>query len=252
MKQHLIPETGLRLRRSAGHLEGNADVVPELCVPGTDRLRASVLVPWADVVCGLLTSFAVGPRVPVTLELSLEMCAPVRLHDTVGLSGRVVKAGSAVTHVEVEVRVGGVPAGLGSASFMLAPDATLVLPDADEVLSRFGDGSRRLTVPYTERVDCERARPGIARLPRTQETTNASQTINGGVIALAAEEAVLSSEPAGTVVDAMALRYLRPARVGPAVASAVAFGDLWRVEIRDAGAGDRPCVLATVRTTGPG
>ena len=247
-KRHLMSEMGLRLWRSGEHLEGTADVVHELCVPGTEQLRTSVLVLWVDLVCGLLTSFGVTPRVPVTLELSLEMFATARLNGTVGLSGRVVKSGSAVTHAEVEVRVDGMPAGLGSASFMLAPDVTLVLPDTDEMLRTLEGGDRLLATPYAERLGCERRQPGTAWLPRTDDTANASRTIHGGVIALAAEEAVLSAEPAGSNVEAMTLRYLRPARVGPAVATAVPFGALWRVEIRDAGAGDRPCVLTTVRT----
>lgn len=250
MNRNFIPEMGFSLRRSADGLEGTCEVAPELCAPGTDQLRSSVLVLWADVICGLLTTAVVSPRLPATLELSLEMFAPAPLGSRVDMAGRVVKSGSAVTHAEVEVLVDGVPAGLGAASFMLSPGVTVELPGLDELLEGF-HGRLRAGKPYAERVDCERLTAGRARLPRTDQTMNASQTIHGGIVALAIEEAVLSAEPAGTVVSAMALRYVRPARVGPAIAIADRFGERWRVDVRDAGAEDRSCVHATVATTRP-
>ena len=53
-------------------------------------------------------------------------------------------------------------------------------------------GRRRLTTPPAERLGCERVHPGTAVLPRTDEVLNAAGTINGGLIAVAAEEAALS------------------------------------------------------------
>ena len=45
-----------------------------------------------------------------------------------------------------------------------------------------------------------------------------------------------------------ALRYLRPARVGPVVAKADVLAGLGRVEVRDAGSDDRLAIVATTRT----
>lgn len=251
MNRDFLPQMGLSLHRSAdgAGLDGTCVLVEDLCAPGTDRLRASVLVLWVDVISGLLTTSVVAPRVPVTLELSLDMFEPARLSSTVDLAARVVKAGSAVTHVEVELRVDGAPAGLASASFMLLRDTSITLSDSlDDLLANFR-GELRVGKPYAERVDCRRLGRGRASMPRTEDTVNASDTVHGGLIAVPIEEAVLSAAPAGAVVSAMALRYVRPARVGPAVAVAERFGDLWRVDVQDAGAGDRSCVHATVRTT---
>jgi hypothetical protein len=47
----------------------------------------------------------------------------------------------------------------------------------------------------------------------------------------------------------MALRYLRPVRIGPAVATADVRAGLGRVEVRDAGGDDRAVVTATTRTS---
>jgi acyl-coenzyme A thioesterase PaaI-like protein len=248
MDRNFIPEMGFSLQRSGDGLAGTCEVVPELCASGTDQLRSSVLVLWADVICGLLTTAVVQPKLPATLELSMEMFAPATIGSRVDMTGRVVKSGNAVTHAEVEVFVDGDPAGLGAASFMLSPGVTVQLPSLDELLEGF-QGRLRAGKPYPERVGCERLEPGRALLPRRPDTINASQTIHGGIVALAIEEAVLSAEPPGTVVSAMALRYVRPARVGPAIAVADRFGERWRVDVRDAGAEDRSCVHATVATT---
>ncbi|HWI43178.1 MAG TPA: hotdog domain-containing protein [Nocardioides sp.] len=249
MNRNFIPEMGFSLRRCGEGLEGECAVGEDLCVPGTHHLRASVLVLWADVICGLQTAAAVAPKIPATLELGLEMFRPAPLGSTVRMFGRVVKSGNAVTHAEVEMYVDDEPAGLGSASFMLAPGVEMQLPELDELLAGFRC-ELRIGKPYAERVGSDRLGPGRARLPKTPDTINASDTIHGGLVALAIEEAVLAAEPPGTVVTAMGLRYVRPARVGPAVAVAEQFGERWKVDVQDAGAGDRSCVHATV-TTGP-
>ena len=71
--------------------------------------------------------------------------------------------------------------------------------------------------------------------------------MNGGLIALAAEEAVLSLEPDGATLSSLSLRYLRPVRVGPAVATAQTRSGLGQIEVRDAGNENRLSVLATAR-----
>jgi acyl-coenzyme A thioesterase PaaI-like protein len=83
-------------------------------------------------------------------------------------------------------------------------------------------------------------------LPRTTDGLNAAGTVNGGLIALAVEEAALSLTPGATLVS-MALRYLRPVRTGPAVATAEVRAGLGRVEVLDAGGDGRPAVAATTR-----
>ena len=76
---------------------------------------------------------------------------------------------------------------------------------------------------------------------------NASHTMNGGLLALAVEEAALSALP-GTTLSSLTMHFLRPVRVGPAIARAVGGDGLARVEVSDAGADDRIAVSATVRS----
>jgi acyl-coenzyme A thioesterase PaaI-like protein len=86
---------------------------------------------------------------------------------------------------------------------------------------------------------------------RSEEGLNSANTINGGLLAVAAEEAVLSLCP-GAALCSLALRYLRPVRIGPAVATARLRNGLALVELADAGDGNRLAVTATARTFGTG
>jgi acyl-coenzyme A thioesterase PaaI-like protein len=89
----------------------------------------------------------------------------------------------------------------------------------------------------------------VAQLGHSDEVLNASNTVNGGLIALATEEAVLSLSP-GATLSSLSLHYLQPARVGPVVAEADVHQGLGQVEVHDAGNENRLCVVATSRTFG--
>jgi acyl-coenzyme A thioesterase PaaI-like protein len=75
---------------------------------------------------------------------------------------------------------------------------------------------------------------------------NASGTLNGGLLALAVEEAALSAEP-GTTLASLSIRYAQPVRKGPAVAHAEVRDGLGQVVVRDQGRDDRLAVIASTR-----
>lgn len=139
------------------------------------------------------------------------------------------------------------PVAFGAASFMASPDPAVRLRRPFGIDSPPND--RRLRVPLAERAQCERRAAGVAVLPRSEEGLNAANTVNGGLIALAAEEAVLSLAPCRTL-SSLGLRYLQLARIGPIVATATLREDIGRVELRDSGNDNRLTTLATARTFG--
>jgi acyl-coenzyme A thioesterase PaaI-like protein len=242
---HILAELGLAVGRSGDSVVGSARVVPEMWAPGTTSLRTSILATWVDHVAGLAAIDVLAPRVPVTLELD------VHVHDwppsagTVHAVSRVVKAGRAVVVCAVDLTGdGGAPGAMGTASFMAAPDPRVELPSLTSLDAAGAAGPLRL--PFAERAGCRVREPGVAVLPRTADGLNAAGTVNGGLIALAVEEAALSLTPGATLVS-MALRYLRPVRTGPAVATAEVRAGLGRVEVLDAGGDGRPAVAATTR-----
>lgn len=255
---HILLELGFAVRRDGAVLRGSGEVTPFMHAPGTQRLRTSILATWADVLTGLLAARAMGPRVPVTLELDVQLYRPAPSSGTVSAVGRCVKAGRSVFVAEVSFRDGsGSEFAFGAASFMVAPDTALTLPALTSVdLPRH---PVRLSVPLAERAGLTVGTPGVASLPRAENGLNSSGTVNGGLLALCAEEAALSLAPGGTLAS-LALRYLGPVRVGPAVAVADLRDGLARVILRDTGRTDssgdgssgdgRLAVTATARTFG--
>jgi acyl-coenzyme A thioesterase PaaI-like protein len=247
-RQHMLRELGFAVRTVGDELHGSAEIIPEMSVPGTSRMRTSILAMWVDTLAGLLAATAMSPRVPVTLELDVQLYHPAPVEGRVLGVGRTVKKGRSVFVARVEfTSADGQPIAMAAGSFMLAPDPTVRLPAQLSIDVPPSDAL--LTVPLAERAGCERREPGVAVLPRSEDGLNSSRTVNGGLIALVAEEAALSLTP-GETLCSLALRYLQPVRFGPVVAAAVVIDGLGRVELRDAGNADRLSVLATTRTFG--
>lgn len=127
------------------------------------------------------------------------------------------------------------------------PDPGLTMPSAFSV--ELAAPPEPLSRPFAERAGCVRRGPGTVVLPRSEDGLNISRTINGGLIALAAEEAALSLAPGDTLCS-LGLRYLQPTRKGPVVATARLRDGLGRVELRGSGNDDRLTGTATARTFG--
>ncbi|GAA0571152.1 PaaI family thioesterase [Actinomadura livida] len=243
----MLAELGFTTRMAGRELHGAASITPAMHVPGVPRLRTSILAVWTDTLTGLLATQVTAPRVPVTLELDVQLYRPAPAEGTVEGVARAVKVGRSVFVADVEFSSSGEPLAIASASFMMAPDPGLTVPDAFSV--ELPAPPEPLATPLAERAGCERRGPGVALLPRSADGLNISGTINGGLIALAAEEAALSLAPGGTLAS-LGLRYLQPARTGPVVATARLRDGLGRVELRDSGNGDRLTGTATARTFG--
>jgi acyl-coenzyme A thioesterase PaaI-like protein len=241
-----MQELGFSVRQDGEELHGTASVTPYMQVPGTACLRASILASWADMLLGLLSMRAFAGRVSVTLELDVHLYRPAPGSGAVTAVARQLKAGRSVFAGEAEFAdARGEAFGFGAASFMVAPDATLRPPRPTRLdVPRHETGLR---MPLAERADCKRQAPGVAVLHKSEDGLNAVKTVHGGLIALAAEEAVLSLVP-GTSLSSLALRYLQPVRVGPAVATATLREGLGRVSLRDSGSGDRLAATGTTRT----
>jgi acyl-coenzyme A thioesterase PaaI-like protein len=246
---HIMSETGLSVRLDGDGLAGRAQVAPELHVPGTDVLRTSVLAAYADMLTGLLAMGALPGRVPVTLDLAVDVVAPVRGCPVLEARCRLVKAGRSVLVLSVDFTVGGDSVALGSGTFVPSPDVRFSLPPLADLVA---DMARRtpppLRKPLAERADCARRSPGVAAISRREDGLNATSTVNGGLLALAAEEAVLSTATPGSTLSSLTLRYLRPVRVGPVLATATTYGSFARIDVRDEGADGRLAVAATART----
>ncbi len=248
MRHHILQELGFSVRRSGDELRGTAEVTPFTHVPGTTHLRTSILASWADMLSGLLAAQVMGPRVPVTLELDVHLYRPAPAAGTIVAVGRAVKKGRSVFVGGVEFSTdSGEPVGFSASSFMAAPDTTLRMPSLTSLDAM--PSAPALAMPLADRAGCKRQEPGVAVLPRSEDGLNSSNTVNGGLIALVVEEALLSLAP-GKTLCSLALRYMQPVRVGPAVATATMTAGLGQAELRDSGNRNRLSVTATARTFG--
>jgi acyl-coenzyme A thioesterase PaaI-like protein len=243
---NVVADLGFDTVQDGDDLRGSAQVLAAMWAPGTEVLRTSILATWADIATGLLAVGVLAPRVPVTLELDVHLYRRFEGEGAINAIARTVKAGRSVVVLTVDFTdAEGDPVAVGNASFMAAPDTTLTMP-ADRLRRDTAAQRRPLEVPYAERARCVRREPGVAVIGQGEDTFNASGSLNGGLIALAIEEAALSLTP-GATLSSMSMRYLRPVRSGPAVATAYVRSGLGRIEVRDAGAEHRLAVAATTR-----
>jgi acyl-coenzyme A thioesterase PaaI-like protein len=211
-----VRELGLMTRPEGDLVVGDAPVTPEMWVPGTTVLRTSVLASWADIVAGHVACFTQLPKIPVTLDLDLHLFRQPIGTGEVRATAALVKAGRSIVVSSIDLTLDGEPLGVATASFMISPDPDHVAPEGFDVTTR---GPRsRLAVPFAQRVGAIQIAPGVAEVPRRIENMNATGSIQGGLVALAVEEAVLSAAPR-TVLSSMSLRYMRPYYDGPARAT---------------------------------
>lgn len=247
-RAHIVHELGFDLERVGEEFHGFARVVPEMHFPASTGVRASIFATWTDIAAGYHAVDAFAPRVPTTLELDVHLHQDIADYGEVHAVSRLIKSGRSVLVAMVDFTdENGRSLSFGTATFMPVPDASLRIPPEHEALRKMRLPPGRLRQPFAERAGCERRAPGVAVLHRSDDGLNSSNTMNGGLMSVAVEEAVLSATP-GSVVSSLAMRYLRPVRVGPAVATAQVYDELGRVEVRDGGSDDRLAVYAITRT----
>ncbi len=248
--QHILSELGFGVRSTGEGLEGSASIIPEMHVPGTNHLRTSVLAVWADMVTGLLAAKHMVDRVPVTLELDLHLYRPAPSCGVVRATGRSVKKGRTVFVASVDFADDdGDIFAFGSASFMAVHDPAMRLPDS--LSFDLPPPRQSLSVPLADRANCRRVEPGMVVLERSEDGLNAANTMNGGLIALAAEEAAVSLSP-GHTLSVLDVRFLQPVRHGPVIARAHTRKGLCQIEVHDQGSHDRLAAIATARLFAPG
>lgn len=244
---YIMRDLGFGIAPAGEEMHGSAHVVPEMWVPETEVLRLSILAAWADVVAGHIAIGLFTPGVPVTLDLDVHLHRPAARIDEVQMVCRTQKSGRSVSVLAIDIAGDGRAIGFAHATFMAAPNPGLRMPTVvrDEGLLR--PHPPRLALPFAERAGCAGVAPGVVSIPMRPDGLNASGTLNGGLLALAVEEAALSAEP-GTTLASLSMRFAQPVRNGPAVAHAEVKDGLGQVVVRDQGRDDRIAVIASTRT----
>jgi acyl-coenzyme A thioesterase PaaI-like protein len=263
---HFIGSLGFRHDLDeGGGARGTVEMTPHLQVAGTPWPNVSALLTFADVLIGVLASRRTAPRISITSDLSVRVFAPFPADGRVEMVGRLVKTGRSVSVGETECRsaVGGELLARALGTFTASPRPVDEAPDGVPALpERFQTEPEPLSEPFPDRVGLQVLTPGVAELALRLDLMNATESLQGGLVALLGEVAAQTgaTDAAGRlhVVDHLDVRYLAAARVGPFRAVAeVEAGDGRRsdvrVEVRDPGRDDRlaAVVLATTRAVTP-
>ena len=240
-----IGELGMSYEYDGDALVGIGEITEHMFVPGTSVVRTSVLATWADFVTGTLSSATFRPRICVTLDLDLHLNRQPVGEGSVECRGSIVRAGRSIVIASVEFAMHGESTSFGfaHASFMASPNPAHDVPENRDLASM--SQASTLTMPWAERAGIVRTGATSAAVERQMEIVNPTGAIQGGVVAMLAEESILAGRP-GEVLSSLALRYLSGLRGLSATADAEVVGDLALATLTDHPRG-RIATLATAR-----
>jgi acyl-coenzyme A thioesterase PaaI-like protein len=245
----IIGELGLNYARSGDVVSGRAEVVAEAAVPGTNVLRTSVIATWADVIAGAIAGHAIDPRVPLTLDLEVQLLGTATVGDQIVGESVAVKVGRTVIVCEASFRKESEadPFAIALASFIASPNPEHVFEGG---FPDFTGVPGRLSAPFAERSGLRVLEPGVAEVPRREDGLNGTGAIQGGILSLAAEQAALSLSTEPAIAHSLNMRYLRQFSIGPCRAEATGDSRASVVRLVDEGTG-KVGAIATVRLGPP-
>ncbi len=227
-------------------LLGHAEIGPEVCIPEAGVLRPSVLLTWADILTGSLANERTLPKICMTVDLGVRVVAPIPDGAAVTAIGRILKGGRTLTFTETTFSIDTEVVARCLGTFVASPRPQDTATSAFAAVTSREHTTRRPPASVTEMLGSIVLAPGVVEVPRAARILNWADTVQGGAVAAAAEEAVLALDGPSVPIE-LDVRYLGAVREGPMRASAERFGPWMRAEVRDAGNGDRLAAVATAR-----
>jgi acyl-coenzyme A thioesterase PaaI-like protein len=240
-------------RDGTGH--GTVTIGPYLTT-GPGWPSAAALLTFADILIGSSASRHAAPRISVTAELSVRVVGALPDDGRLEMRSELVKTGRTMSVGETELVAAGSGrlVALAVGTFLASPRPQDVAPDG--LGPRFANAwaaAAPAGPTLAEHVGLRVVEPGFCVLALRPDLFNATESLQGGLVALLGEIAAQSASSAAAgephVVDSLDVRYLAAARVGPFHARAHLLAPaLARVEIRDSGSEDRTVSLILART----
>jgi acyl-coenzyme A thioesterase PaaI-like protein len=219
-----------------------------------DWPSTAVLLTFADVLIGVLASHQTAPRISVTSNLAVHIVGPLPPDGDLSMRGWLSKVGRSMTVGETEMRASdsGDLVATAIGTFLASPrpqDVTHISHDRFRTTGKTDSNAASLAGHVGLRV----VEPGLTEIDLRSDLTNATQSLQGGLVALLGETAAQTAASAAgqraAVVESLDVYYLAAARVGPFRAtSQLLRDDLVRVEIRDTRRDDRLVAIATAHT----
>ncbi len=238
-------ELGCSVVAQGDTLVGRGQIVPELCLPGRDLVRPSVLLTWADIVTGSLANQHTQPKVCMTADLSVRMTSPVPVGSELIVTGRLLKIGRTLIFTEATFTIAGVDAVVAESlgTFIASPRPQDLGIAPIRTMTESSPHMTTPSAPVSELLQSYTVAPGVVEAPRHQRILNWAETVQGGAVSALAEEALLSL-PDAPIPNELEVRYLSAIRVGPMRATARRMGSWVRIEVIDVGNNDRLAAIA--------
>ncbi|MEZ5243500.1 MAG: PaaI family thioesterase [Acidimicrobiales bacterium] len=213
---HLLRDLAFTGTRSGDISTNTLAVTPGLC--DEHGVRLGVLATMLDVSGAGIALHAIAPDWIATADLQAHLIRPVST-GTVAVQCRPLRVGARSIVVHAEMRDDdGVLCGTGRMAFARIPGSATkakVEDVTDPETPRFSmDGGHPITDSVTERCGMEPVGPGQLRFDKTPYVENSFGTVNGGVLALAADAAAVSACGSGSARD-LHIHYLEQIGAGP-------------------------------------
>lgn len=221
---------------------------------GPIGVRLGVLATLVDVSGAGIALSSVAPGWIATADLNVHLVQPV-FEGAVSAICRPLRVGARSVVVRADLTdEGGNLIAIGRMAFARIPGSATqaVVEEAvsDGLTSFAMEGGRPLLEPLTERCGMESVGPGQLRFEKSEYVRNSFGTVNGGVLALAADEAAVSAAGGGSATD-LQIHYLEQIGDGPVGVTAEVirgdkFGAQCTVRIEDRSTG-RLAAISDVR-----
>lgn len=255
-RAHFMSTMGFEysLDESGGH---GRVVVGDYLRTGPNWPSQAVLITFADILIGILASHQTAPRISITTDLSVHMVRAMPADGEIRLGSRLGKVGRSMTVGETEVydaRTGELIA-VAIGTFQASPRPQDVADQSFRDMIHHRPALDVVESTLAEQVGIRVLEPGVAEIDMRPDLINATESLQGGLVALLGEVSAQSAAEASlgkpAVVDSLEVHYLAAARVGPFQALARLLSpDVARVEIRDPGRQNRLVSLIMAGTRG--
>ena len=250
-----LRELGHPAEPSDTHVVGEVLELDHLRGP-MGNVRAGALLTMADTVGGMCSGLAVLPGwvVSTNLMLSTAPVAPPAGHrGPFALDARILRAGRNAVVTQVEIRDAGSRDQLVAdgvlTSAVLEPAGGP--PDFPRPMVLAAPGGTDPVLPLLEFFGIRAHSDTAVALDIADRVRNPWGILHGGATAVLVDAAATHAVGERATATDVVMHFLRPGRVGPAVARTTVIGHrpdghVVRVEVVDAGADDRVMAVAVV------
>lgn len=220
-EEHLLRDLMIRGRRTPGTATNRIEAQPGLLAHG--EVRLGVMATLLDVTGAGIALTAVAPDWIATADLSVHVVAPA-VAGPIEVECTPLRIGTRSAVVGATLRDGdGATCATGRMAFSRIPGraTTATIADTSASDAEFEIiGGKPLVEPVTDRCGMVAVGPGQLVFDKSDYVRNSFGTVNGGVLALAAEAAAVSATAHEGVATDLQIHYLEQVADGPVAVTA--------------------------------